>query len=144
MKILQILVLIAYLGFFANAQIVDKAVLSGNIYDANGSLIVGAEVTAINEKGEKFQTITNDEGIYILKLPYNPYENGNADFKIAKYEIIVDAHGFERKVIKDFDFVHSSKGKMQFDIALNVKTYIDPIIVNTEGKKEINKRKNNK
>ncbi len=58
----------------------------------------GLKVTAINERGQKFETFTNDEGVYILRLLFNPYYS-NADFKIAKYEIIVDAAGFEKKII---------------------------------------------
>ncbi|CAN5609571.1 hypothetical protein BH18ACI1_BH18ACI1_03720 [soil metagenome] len=66
MKILQILVLIFGLVVCANSQTTDKSILSGIVYDANGSVIIKARVKAINEKGEKFETVTNDEGIYVL------------------------------------------------------------------------------
>jgi hypothetical protein len=124
----------------------EFATLSGNVYDANGALIVGAKVTAINEKGQKFETRTNDEGVYILSLLFNPYYS-TANFKIAKYEIIIDAAGFEKNSIKEFKFIPSSKGKMQLDFALNVKTYVDPIILDSTKKKEnksIKKKGNNK
>ncbi len=45
MKILQILVLILGLVTFANAQ---KAVLSGTVYDGNGSVVTEVKITAIN------------------------------------------------------------------------------------------------
>ncbi len=63
MKISWILVLIVGLAVFANAQ---KGVLTGTVYDANGAVIVKSKVTAVNQKGEKFEATTNDEGVYSL------------------------------------------------------------------------------
>jgi hypothetical protein len=117
MKLLQILVLILGFAVCANAQ---KAVLSGAVYDANGSLIVGAKVIAKNEKGEMFETVTNDEGIYVLNLPFNQY-NSKADFKIAKYDITVEQKHFEKILLKGFNFVPSYEGKMILDMALDVE-----------------------
>ncbi len=48
MKILQILVLIFGLVVCANSQTTDKAILSGIVYDANGSVFIKARVKAIN------------------------------------------------------------------------------------------------
>ena len=141
MKILQILILIFA---FTVGVIAQKAVLSGNVYDANGSLIVGAKVSAINEKGEKFETFTNDDGIYTLKLPYNPYRPGSVDFKIVNYEIIVEKENFDESVLKNFKFVPSYGGKMFLDFALDVHTYKDPIIVDSNKINNKIKRKNNK
>ncbi len=134
MKFLQILVLIFGLSVFVNSQTNNKAVLSGNVYDANGSLIVEAKVTAINERGQKFETLTNDEGIYVLKLPFNLY-NSKADFKVAKYEITVTKEGFEKNYIRDFKFVPSSKSKMNLDFALDVFVNINTIIIDSSNKK---------
>jgi len=119
MKILQILVLIFGLVIFADAL---KAVLSGTIYDANGAVIPETKITAINEKGEKFETKTNSEGIYVLNLPFNLYDTRtSSNYKIAKYEIVVDREkGFEKFVLKEFKFVPTYKGKMNLDIALDV------------------------
>ncbi len=128
MKILQILVLCLGLTVFINGQTKDKSILSGNVYDANGALIVGAKVTAINGKGEKFETITDDQGIYVLNLPFNLY-NPKPDFNVSKYEIAVSKEGFERNFIKDFKFVPSSKSKMILDFALDVFVNINTIIV---------------
>ena len=122
MKILQILVLILGLSIFANAQ---KAILSGAVYDANGSVIVEAKVTAINDKGAKFVTLTNDEGIYSLDLPFNSYDSKtSANFKMTKYEITVEQKHFKKYVLKDFNFIPSYKGKMNLDIALDVDNSI--------------------
>ena len=68
MKFFQVLVLIFGLGVFTNAQ---KAILSGTVTDKFGSVIPGAKVFALNEKGEKFETITNAEGNYVLNLLFN-------------------------------------------------------------------------
>ncbi len=107
----------------------NTSILSGSVYDAYGALIIKAKVTAINEKGERFETETNNEGIYILDLPYNPYSSGNIDFKIAKYEIIVEKENFEKTIIKDFKFAPSYTGKVNLDFALDVFANINTITI---------------
>lgn len=116
MRCFKIFVLVFGLAVFANGQ---KAVLSGAVYDANGAVVPETVVIAINEKGEKFGTLTNSEGIYVLNLPFNPY-NSKADFKIAKYEITAEHKHFKKYVLKDFKFVPSTNRKMNLDIALEV------------------------
>ncbi|MCY7375143.1 MAG: carboxypeptidase-like regulatory domain-containing protein [Pyrinomonadaceae bacterium] len=122
MKVLQILFLMLGLTVLVNAQ---KAILSGILYDAVGAVIPEVKVTAVNEKGEKFEAVTNDNGVYSLSLPYNLYDarTSSANSKIAKFEIIVDLEyrGFEKFVVKDFKFIPAYSGKMFFDIALDVK-----------------------
>ena len=115
MKILRILVLIFGLTVLANAQ---KAVLSGTLYDATGAIIPKEKVTATNERGEKFEALTNDDGVYSLSLPFN--KTSSADFRIAKFEIVVDLEyrGFEKFSVRDFKFIPAYSGKMIFDIAL--------------------------
>ena len=119
MKILQILVLILGLAASVNGQ---KAILGGTLYDANGAIIPNEKVTAINEKGEKFEALTNDDGVYSLSLPFNSYDakSSSADFRIAKFEIVVDLEyrGFEKFSVKDFKFIPAYSEKMIFDIAL--------------------------
>lgn len=96
--------------------------MRGTIYDANGAVIVKAQVLAVNENGERFLAITDDEGIYSLSLPFNSYDsrNSSVDFKTLKYEITVEAEHFEKKVLKDFRFIPSYKGVMNLDFALDV------------------------
>ena len=45
--------------------------ITGTVYDVNGAVIVNASVTATDQKNQKFETRTNDDGIYNLKLPFN-------------------------------------------------------------------------
>ena len=132
MKILQTLVLILGLTVFANAQ---KTVLSGTVYDANGAVIVKSKVTALNQKGEKFETFTNNEGVYTLNLTYIPVEPGFS-YKMAKYDLTVEAEGFEKFTLKDFNVTGKYTKKMQLDFALDVLVISDPItVVPTENKK---------
>ena len=120
MKILQILVLILGLVIFTNAQ---KAILSGTLYDAVGAVIPDVKIMAINEKGEKFEALTNDNGVYSLMLPFNQYDakTSSSNFKIAKFEIVVDLEnrGFEKFVTKDIKLIPAYSGRMFFDIALD-------------------------
>lgn len=117
MKVLQILFLILGLSVFANSQTNNKSTLSGIVYDANGSVVVRVKVTAVNQKGEKVETVTNDEGIYTLNVPFNQVK---AFSPVFKYDIIVDAAelGFKKSITKEFVFIPSQFGKMQLDIAL--------------------------
>lgn len=132
MKLLQTLVLIFGLAVFANAQ---KTVLSGTVYDAVGAVIVKSKVTAVNQKGEKFETFTNGEGVYTLNLTYLPVEPGFS-YKMARYEITIEAAGFEAFTLKDFKVTGKYTTKMQLDFALDVLTLFDPItVVPTENKK---------
>jgi hypothetical protein len=120
MRFSLIFVLILGSTVFAFAQ---KAVLSGTVYDANGAVIPETIITATNEKGEKFATLTNGEGFYVLNLPFNQYESkSSAGFKVAKYAISAEQKHFEKFVLKDFKFVPSTNGKMNLDIALDVDT----------------------
>ncbi len=116
MKFLQILVLIFGLVILVNAQANDKAILSGTVYDVSGSLISDAKITAINQEGQKFETLTNTEGVYVLNLLF-----AKPRFKTIKYEITIDEtkRGFEKFVLKNFNFIQSTNGKMQLDFALD-------------------------
>lgn len=132
MKVLQTLVLILSLAVLVNAQ---KTVLTGSVYDANGAVVVNSKVTAVNQKGEKFENYTNDDGVYTLNLPYNEYQPAYS-FKVAKYDITVEAHGFEKFTLKDFKVTGKYAKKMQLDFALDVLTYTQPItVVPTENNK---------
>lgn len=109
--------------------------LSGTVYDANGARIFKAKVTAVNQKGEKFETLTNDEGAYTLNLTYIPIVPGFS-YKMAKYDITVEAAGFETFTLKDFKVTGKYTAKMQLDLALDVLVIFDPItVVPTENKK---------
>ena len=100
------------------------SVLTGIVYDANGSVIVGAKVTAINQKRRKFEALTNEEGVYSLALAFNSY-NSSSDFIEAKYDITVEMNNFKKSITKDFVFVPSQFGKMQLDVALEIGRWMN-------------------
>jgi hypothetical protein len=135
MKILHILVLMFCFVVMANAQ---KAILTGSVYDPNGSLIVNSKITAVNQKGEKFVALTNEEGVYVLSLPYNNEYNLSLFPKVSKYDITVEAGlpGFEKYTLKDFKFISSSKEQMNLDFALDVQIIIDRYPVPSKKKKK--------
>lgn len=102
----------------------NTAILSGTVYDANGAVIPGAKVTAVNSKGEKFETRTNVSGEYILKLPFSEYDS-TANFKIAKYQVTAERNDFVTVVLKDFRFVGAYNGKMHLDFAMDGLVVVD-------------------
>lgn len=133
MKILQTLVLILVLAVFANAQ---KTIVTGTIYDAYGARIARSKVTAVNQKGEKFEVAANEDGDYTLNLPYNPYQPTSLSYRLAKYDITVEAVGFEKFTLKDFKVTGGYAEEMQLDFALDVLVISDPVtVVPTENKK---------
>ena len=71
--------------------------------------------------GEKFETITNDDGIFVLSLLFIKYDQKSVvNFKEAKYDIVVVSPGFAKSITKGFVFVPSYKGTMYLDIGLEI------------------------
>lgn len=133
MKILQALALILCSAALASAQ---KTIVTGTIYDANGARIARSKVTAVNQEGKKIEVAANEDGDYTLNLPYNPYDPQNINYRLAKYEITVEATGFEKFTLKDFKVSGGYAKEMQLDFALDVLVISDPIpVVPTENKK---------
>lgn len=89
-------------------QINQKINLSGIVYDANGAVIVKAKVKVTNKNNESFETETNDEGVYSLKLLPD------------SYEIEFVQSGFKKKLFKNFKVVNSTYGKINQDIVLDI------------------------
>ena len=144
MNFLRILFLILGAVILTYSQTDKKSVLTGIIYDANGAVIAEAKVTAVNQKGEKIETLTDEGGVYWLILIVNPY-NSSFDFKEAKYDITVEMNGFKKAIIKDYVFVPSQFGKMQLDIALEVGRSANVIHApSKKAGKSKNKKGNNK
>ncbi len=86
-----------------------KMILTGVVYDVNGAVIVnGTMVIAYDGNGKKYESVTNDEGVYKLELP------------LAAYKIKVSAPGFCPKQVEDFIIVDSTHGKMSLDFVLEV------------------------
>jgi hypothetical protein len=85
-----------------------KMVLTGAVYDWNGAVIVGAKVTAYQTNGEKYESKTNNEGIYSILLPFDVY----------RFEVY--SPGFSTLKIEKYRIVDSTYGKMNFDFVLEV------------------------
>ena len=110
-------------------------ILTGTVFDPNGAVIPGTKITAVNQKGEKFETLTNEDGEYVLKLPFNEYAP-TYKFKVAKYEItVLKDNGFAATVVKDFKFVSGFTSQMRLDFALDVAVIIDTIPVSRKKSK---------
>lgn len=101
------------------AQTTDTSKLTGTIYDAQGSVIVGAKVTALSPDGKKYQTATKNDGVYVLELPYRKYDSGGT-FMETKYDLVVESPGFRRSETKGYVFIPSQFGRMMLDIALGI------------------------
>ncbi len=101
-----------------NAQSGTTSKLTGTIYGASGSVIIGAQITATDSKGQKFTTVSDNNGVYILELPFTKTPLLNK--REAKYNITVAYQGFRISKIDSYVFVPSKSGKMYLDIALEV------------------------
>lgn len=74
------------------AQQAATATLSGRVTDPNGAVIVGAKITAMQKTtGAKRETVTNDEGLYVLPI-LNPGE----------YELVFEKEGFKTLVFTNY------------------------------------------
>lgn len=96
----------------------DRSILTGTIYDARGSVVPNAKVSAVSQNGEKFEAASDGEGVYVLNLPFNRYPAAN--FREARYDITVEMNGFKKTQIDDFVFIPSSTGKMNLDVGLEL------------------------
>jgi hypothetical protein len=131
-KFLRVLVLIFGLVVFGNAQMKDRAVLTGTVYDVNGAVIPRMSVVFVNRKGERFETTTDENGDYWYYLPVSKYETisnavgSDVPAILDTYEITFSNSnsGFRKLVIKDFILA----GKMQLDVALEPRANPEPDI----------------
>jgi len=117
--------------------------LTGTVYDAKGAVIVNATVVVSDQK-QNFETKTNSDGVYKLSVPANLYISDDYKFRVAKYDVSVIAHGFERSLLSGFKVV---PGNMQLDIALDVLVIVNTIEAEdkklVKDKDRIRKRNNN-
>jgi hypothetical protein len=92
-----------------SSQNVDKkVVLSGTVYDINGSVIPFSHVLAQNSAGKQYRATTNDEGVYKIELP------------IDIYAIKVDAPGFCPSRVRFFRVRNSPSVAASHDVVLEV------------------------
>ena len=90
-------------------QNVDKnVVLTGTVYDTNGSVILFSHVLAQNSAGKQYRATTNDEGVYKIELP------------IDIYAIKFDAPGFCPSRVRFFRLRNSPSGAASLDVVLDV------------------------
>jgi len=83
------------------SQNVDKKVLlTGTVYDTNGSVILHAQLLARSLAGKEYQATTNTEGVYKIELPLDVYKiEANAPgfcpkrvemFRVRKSSLVVE------------------------------------------------------
>jgi Carboxypeptidase regulatory-like domain/TonB dependent receptor len=85
-----VLTLVFVLAGSALGQQAAKATLTGTVTDSAGAAIAGADVTVTHTAtGIRRETISNDEGLYVL-----------TDLAPGAYEVRVDAKGFSARVTK--------------------------------------------
>lgn len=82
--------------------------LTGVVFETQGALMIEAKVIAIDEKGKKFEGVTNDDGIYSLNLP------------LGYYRIEASARFFCPTIFAKYKIVDSTYGKMNLDFVLEV------------------------
>ena len=116
MKILLFITLLVSCTLSTNAQNKETSKLSGTIFDQQGAVIPQAKVT-VKGNGKVFDTVTNDEGFYVLIIPFNPYKPGGMPIR---YNITVESNGFRTSETKGYVFIPSYTGRMSLDIALEV------------------------
>jgi hypothetical protein len=121
MKILQVLILIFGLSIIVNGQKQNEtAILTGSVFSQIGEVISDAKITITNEKGKRFETLTDENGNYKIELPVTVYK-GDFDIRklpITKYTIRIEYRGFRAFEIREFNFIQSKLRNMQLDVAL--------------------------
>jgi hypothetical protein len=99
--------------------------VTGTIFDIQGSVIAGGRVTAQSPDGEQYNAITNDEGNYRFELPP------------AVYELSARSPGFCPTTVEGFTVVKST-GKMCLDLVLEIAgtdVHCNRVIINRKPHK---------
>ncbi len=139
MKFLQILVL-GFLLFALKlpilAQESSSTILTGRILELQGAVIPNLEVKATSWKNIKYETRTNEDGVYSLKLP-----DGLYTFEVNAEQIKTNA--FETFKLKNYRIVPAYDGKINLDVSLSVINGGLVGVLTIESPK-INKTKTNK
>lgn len=131
MKVLQILVLIFGLSIFTIAQDKEKLfVLSGIVYDAEKSLVPVTEITAKNKDGRKFQTFSNEKGVYRISIPFR------------EYTVAFRKDGFKKSVYTNVENLTADEKKI--DVSLEITTCYDCGVLIAEEDKESKKDADNR
>jgi Carboxypeptidase regulatory-like domain len=111
----QILLIVLLLSFTVCAQTKNSSkheerttILTGTVYDINGSVIPFSHVVAQNSAGKEYRATTNGEGVYKIELP------------IDIYAIKVQAPGFCPSRVRFFRVRNSPSGATPLDAVLDV------------------------
>ncbi len=92
-----VILIVGLLAFVVNAQQSNVGIIRGKVIDANGALVVGANVTVIGADGKERTTQTNQEGFYsinnliagkytlrVLGNGFTPFENPETEIAAGK------------------------------------------------------------
>ncbi|CAN5603897.1 hypothetical protein BH20ACI4_BH20ACI4_31600 [soil metagenome] len=90
----------------------ELAIIKGIVKDSNGGVISSTKVTLKDEKGNRIETITNENGYFDLTVQSGKY---SLDF--------IGTAGFAPKSVENFEL---KKGYQNFDVVLEVKSCDDP------------------
>jgi hypothetical protein len=101
-----------------------KVVLTGTVYDINGSVIPVSHLVARSFAGKEYQATTSDEGIYKIELP------------LDVYKIEVNAPGFCPKRVEMFRVRNSPLVQRPLDFVLEISEGDRPCKQKTMIKKE--------
>lgn len=126
-KLASLVLTLAVLAVFVppnvSAQTIDTATIRGRVSDANGAVIVDANIVVINgSTGLKRNTATNDDGNYTFSnLPLT-----------GKYKLTVSsANGFEDSIKNDIEL--RANEAATFDFYLTPRGFSGEIIVSETG-----------
>ncbi len=107
MLVLRFFVIVIVFATLAQAQDID---LSGTIYDPNGSVVVGAKVSAFRVKSRRRKKVaevrTDSDGHYSAKL------------LPMVYRLEVTQPSFKIRIIPKYLLVNSAFGKVSLDVVI--------------------------
>lgn len=122
MKCFQIFILIfaaTFVGYSQDSK--QNTILTGRVIDQEGGVVSATKITLVNDKGDKFEGLTGEEGFYSIYVPAGTYSVEAQHLKHKAWELFK----IERYEIALTD-------KMTFDIVLRInkeftKKYGSPI-----------------
>jgi hypothetical protein len=112
----------------SNKTSLDKKVmLSGRVYDANGSVVMGSDVLARSRDGNDYQARTNDEGIYNIELPVGIYKvEANANGFCPKRVELVFAQKLVQPKNRNLSVLNSVQEQKSVDFVLEMASPATP------------------
>jgi len=103
-----------------------QMLVTGTVYDPSGAAIPGVNVTVEAESNTVFQTQTNADGHYEMRL------------LPGKYSVQFSSPGFKRTVLDNFRIVNAASGKIWHDVILEIGSVVNaPIVVSGPPRKPV-------